>query len=113
MPVAYVQSGMLFLIHGSIAAGLLKVTVENDIAIQRHLDPITLHLYFLFIPLAYRPQRSTLCGNDSIDRAVILIRFKLGIHRRSVIEDLYFFTAVGCIALQRSVNPESIVRTWR
>ena len=104
---------MFFLIHGAVARSFLHIAIQNHRSVQRDLDAVAFHVNFLVIPFAHRLEEASLGGDDSIHRAVILIRLEVCVYRRRIVQNLKFLACISCIAIERSMDTQSVIRTRR
>ena len=64
---------------GHVLGDLGKIGVQNDVAIQFHLDGGALDSYFLEIPSARRAKVTTMSGCHPVGAAMVLACIQLGI----------------------------------
>src|SRR5207247_1823152 len=87
-----------------------KVGIENNHAVQRHLDPAAIGEDFLLVPLAHRFAIAGAGGNNIVDGAVILFGPDLAfVHLVAIVENLNLHALVGGVALKRRANADAVI----
>ncbi len=88
---------------------LVQVGVDDDLAVQCHLDAPALAEDLLPVPAPRRLQRPAASRHDAVDRAMILGRPQAGIPLGRVIQDLDLHAVPGGPPVQRRADGDAVV----
>src|ERR1700755_3641509 len=100
---------MLLVVQRPILYGLLYIALEDDRAIQGDLDPVPHRDDLFLVPLAGGQEKTTFCGNDAVDGAVVLTGIEVFVFWRLIVEDLELHAYVSSVTFQGGTDADAIV----
>ena len=95
------QAGVVSLVHGTgaILAGVSDIAIHDGLAVEYHLDVITLSNDFLTVPLSHRTLKTAFGRDHTVNGTMILIGLQPLVHISRIIQDLQFHALIGGIPL--------------
>ena len=90
-------------------AGGADIAVDDNLAVDRNLDAVTLNADLLGVPLSQLGRDDTLGGDDAVDRTVYLILAQVCVDRVVMVEDLDLHTVVCGILAHLGTYAHTVV----